>query len=252
MNTRFKIVLLRHGESAWNNLGRFCGWKDVSLTPVGEAEAKEAGIKLLKEGFKFDIAFTSVLQRAIKTFNIVAEEMECHHIPIVKSWRLNEKHYGALEGLFKKEAAETFGSEQVKIWRRSYDIRPPLLELDDPRHPRFDPRYRHIQPDQLPRGESLQDNMERTLPFWFDEICPRILTGQKVLIVGHGNSLRSILKHVRKLTPEQILQLEVPNGLPLVVQLDNNLNYIGSHFLAEEQELEKKIRKAKHPGGVKL
>jgi len=192
----YKVVFVRHGESLWNKENRFTGWTDVGLTENGMREAEFAGQLLKQNQFKFDVAFTSVLSRTIKTFNTIADELDLHYIPVNKHWRLNERHYGALQGLNKAETAAKHGEEKVLIWRRSYDIPPPELEENDERHPKNDPRYAHLPVDVLPRTESLKLTVDRVLPYWYDQICPAILEGQRVIVVAHGNSLRAIVKHL--------------------------------------------------------
>src|SRR5215471_5480694 len=200
----YKVVLLRHGESVWNHENRFTGWTDVALTQKGQAEAKAAGRLLKQHGYDFDLAFTSVLKRAIKTLWIVQEEMDLMWIPVEKSWRLNERHYGALQGLNKAETAAKFGDEQIKIWRRSYSTPPPELALDDPRHPSHDPRYRSLNASELPQTESLQDTVARFLPYWHDTMAPAIKSGKRVLIAAHGNSLRALVKYLDHMSEQEI------------------------------------------------
>jgi 2,3-bisphosphoglycerate-dependent phosphoglycerate mutase len=230
-----KLVLLRHGESDWNKENRFTGWTDIDLNEKGIEEAHQAGKLLLAEGFTFDIAYTSVLTRAIRTLWIVMEEMNLMWIPVVRTWRLNERHYGALQGLNKAETAQKHGAEQVHLWRRSYDVPPPPLNLDDPRHPRFDPRYANMDPALLPGTESLKITLERVLPFWCDAIVPQILAGTKVLIAAHGNSLRAMVKHLDQISDVDIPGLNIPTGIPLVYELDDKLNVLGHRYLGDEE-----------------
>jgi 2,3-bisphosphoglycerate-dependent phosphoglycerate mutase len=234
-----KLVLIRHGESTWNKENRFTGWKDVDLTEKGREEAKKAGVILLKEGFTFDIAFTSVLKRAIRTLWIVQDEMNLMWIPVTKSWRLNERHYGALEGLNKAETAEKYGEEQVHIWRRSYDIPPPAMEADDERYAGKDPRYKDLKFNEIPLTESLKITVDRFLPYWFEQIVPVIKTGKKVIIAAHGNSLRALIKHLDNISDEDIPNLNVPTGIPLVYELDDDLKPIKSYYLGDQEEIKK-------------
>ncbi|MFC2063991.1 2,3-diphosphoglycerate-dependent phosphoglycerate mutase [Chloroflexota bacterium] len=234
-----KIVLLRHGQSTWNLENRFTGWTDVGLTPQGVEEAHSAGKLLREAGYTFDLAFTSVLKRAIKTLWIALEEMDLEWIPVINAWQLNERHYGDLQGLNKAETAEKFGDDQVKIWRRSYDTPPPSLDLDDPRHPRFDRRYAELSPGQLPAAESLKITLERVLPFWHSEISPLIRSGKKLLIAAHGNSMRAIVKYLDTISNEEITELNIPTGVPLVYELDDELKPIRHYYLGDPEEIKK-------------
>jgi len=227
------LILLRHGESEWNRSNRFTGWTDVDLSEKGIQEARQAGQRLKKAGYSLDFAFTSLLKRAIKTLHFVLEEMDQLWIPVEKSWRLNERHYGALQGLNKAETAQKFGEEQVRIWRRSYDIRPPALETSDPRYPGFDPRYRGLTPPELPLTESLKDTVDRFLPLWESRIAPEIADGKTVIIAAHGNSLRALCQHLDGLTPEQVLNLEIPTGVPLIYELDSDLKPLSHYYLTD-------------------
>jgi len=227
------LILLRHGESEWNRSNRFTGWTDVDLSEKGIQEARQAGQRLKKAGYSLDFAFTSLLKRAIKTLHFVLEEMDQLWIPVEKSWRLNERHYGALQGLNKAETAQKFGEEQVRIWRRSYDIRPPALETSDPRYPGFDPRYRGLTPAELPLTESLKDTVDRFLPLWESRIAPEIADGKTVIIAAHGNSLRALCQHLDGLTPEQVLNLEIPTGVPLIYELDSDLKPLSHYYLTD-------------------
>ncbi len=231
----YTIVLLRHGESLWNRENRFTGWTDVGLTPKGVEEAVEAGRLLRREGFDFDRAFTSVLSRAIKTLWLVLEEMDRMWIPVELSWRLNERHYGALQGLNKAETAERHGMEQVLLWRRSYDIRPPALSPDDPRVPGRDPRYRHVPASELPLTECLKDTVERFLPYWHETIAPAVRRGERVLISAHGNSLRALVKYLDGISDRDILELNIPTGIPLVYELDRDLRPIRHRYLGDPE-----------------
>ena len=226
-----KLVLLRHGQSEWNKLNLFTGWKDVDLSEKGVEEAKSAGRKLKEAGIEFDIAYTSYLKRAIKTLNIALEEMDSLYIETVKTWRLNERHYGALQGLNKKETAEKYGDEQVDIWRRSFDIAPPLMDKDDENSAHRDKKYRDFPQDVIPDGESLKLTLERTLPFFMDEIGPSLIAGKNVLVAAHGNSLRSITKYIENISDEEITSVEIATGEPIVYTLDENLKIIKKEIL---------------------
>jgi 2,3-bisphosphoglycerate-dependent phosphoglycerate mutase len=232
------LVLLRHGESDWNRENRFTGWTDVDLSERGIAEAHEAGRLLREAGFAFDIAYTSVLKRAIRTLWIVLDELDEMWIPVVRTWRLNERHYGALQGLDKAETAREFGDAQVKLWRRSYDVPPPTLELDDPRHPGRDPRYASVDPADLPRSEALKDTVARFLPYWTETIAPAIRDGRRVLIAAHGNSLRALVKYLDGISDEDIVGLNIPTGVPLVYELDDELRPLGHRYLGDPAAIE--------------
>jgi 2,3-bisphosphoglycerate-dependent phosphoglycerate mutase len=234
-----RIVLLRHGESVWNRENRFTGWTDVGLSERGVGEAREAGRLLRDGGYAFDVAYTSVLKRAIKTLWIVLEEMDLMWIPVHGSWRLNERHYGALQGLDKAETAERHGEEQTRLWRRSYDVRPPALTVDDPRHPRRDPRYAALRPEELPATECLKDTVERFLPYWRDAIAPRIRAGERVLIAAHGNSLRALVKHLDAISDDAIVGLNIPTGIPLVYELEDDLSAIRRFYLGDPAAVRK-------------
>ncbi|HET7620215.1 MAG TPA: 2,3-diphosphoglycerate-dependent phosphoglycerate mutase [Vicinamibacterales bacterium] len=228
-----KLVLLRHGESTWNRENRFTGWTDVDLSDRGREEAREAG-RLLKEGgYLFDVAYTSVLKRAIRTLWITLDELDLMWIPVEKSWRLNERHYGALQGLNKAETAAKHGDAQVKIWRRSYDIPPPPLEPGDPRHPSRDPRYAGLAPDELPLTESLKNTVARFLPIWHETIAPDVRSGRRVLIAAHGNSLRALVKYLDNVGEQEIVELNIPTGIPLVYELDDELKPIRHYYLGD-------------------
>lgn len=233
--SNFRLVLIRHGESQWNQENRFTGWQDVDLSEKGRAEAQVAGQTLAKLGYEFDLTYTSVLKRAIRTHWIVLEEMDRLWLPVFRSWRLNERHYGGLQGLNKAETAAKHGEDQVKIWRRSYDTPPPMMPKEDARHPSHDPRYRDVSASELPSGESLKDTVNRFIPLWNSEISKKILEGKKVLIVAHGNSLRALIQHLEKLTPEQIMEVNVPTGIPLMYELDQNLSVVGKQYLGDAE-----------------
>ncbi|HEX8993116.1 MAG TPA: 2,3-diphosphoglycerate-dependent phosphoglycerate mutase [Anaerolineales bacterium] len=229
----YKLVLLRHGQSTWNLENRFTGWTDVGLTEQGYAEAHSAGKELRDGGYVFDIAYTSVLRRAIQTLWIVLEEMGLEWIPVVNAWQLNERHYGALQGLNKAETAQKFGEAQVKLWRRSYDVPPPALELTDERHPKFDPRYASLGPQQLPATESLKITLERVLPYWHSTLAPMIKSGRRVLVAAHGNSLRAMVKYLDDVSDAEIPELNIPTGVPLVYELDDELKPIKHYYLGD-------------------
>jgi len=228
-----KVVLLRHGQSIWNLENRFTGWKDVDLSDQGRAEAKEAGRLMKDGGFQFDIAFTSVLTRAIKTLGIALAEMDQLWIPVIKHWRLNERHYGALQGLNKAETAAKHGEAQVKVWRRSYDIPPPPLGPDDDRYLGNDPRYASLQPGEFPAAESLKDTVARFLPYWHETIAPAIQSGRRVLIAAHGNSLRALVKYLDHVGDQEIVELNIPTGIPLVYELDDRLTPVRHDYLGD-------------------
>lgn len=235
----YKLVLLRHGQSTWNLENRFTGWTDVGLTDQGVAEAHNSARLLNEGGYTFDIAFTSVLKRAIKTLWIVMEDMELEWIPVVRHWRLNERHYGALQGLNKAEMAVKYGEAQVKIWRRSYATPPPALDWDDERHPRFDRRYALMTKDELPGSESLKDTVARMLPYWHEAIAPAVKSGQRVLVAAHGNSLRALVKYLDNISDEEITELNIPTGVPLVYELDADLKPIRSYYLGDPEAIKK-------------
>jgi 2,3-bisphosphoglycerate-dependent phosphoglycerate mutase len=232
-SSHHELVLLRHGESVWNKENLFSGWTDVDLSDHGREEAQEAGHALRKHGGGFDVAFTSVLKRAIRTLWITLDGLDLMWIPVHRDWRLNERHYGALQGLNKSETARQYGEAQVKSWRRSYDVRPPALEEKDPRHPCHDPRYGHLRPEQLPATECLKDTVARSLPCWHDCIAPAVRCGQRVLIVGHGNSLRALVKYLDGVSDADIVDLNIPTGIPLVYELDEELHPIRHYYLGD-------------------
>ncbi|MGE8601318.1 2,3-diphosphoglycerate-dependent phosphoglycerate mutase [Bordetella trematum] len=234
----YKLVLMRHGESQWNLENRFTGWTDVDLTDTGREQARKAGELLKQEGYVFDLAYTSVLKRAIRTLWIALDAMDAMYTPVGVNWRLNERHYGQLQGLNKAETAAKYGDEQVLVWRRAYAIAPEPLDIDDPRHPRFDSRYAKIPADQLPATECLQDTVARVLPFWNDSIAPAIRAGRRVLIAAHGNSLRALIKHLDNISDDDIVNLNIPTGQPLVYELDEALRPIRHYYLGDAAEIE--------------
>lgn len=233
----YKLVLIRHGESQWNQENRFTGWQDVDLSEKGRAEALKGGKALKENGFVFDVAYTSVLKRAIHTLDYVLDQVDQVWLPVHKEWRLNERHYGALQGLNKSETAARHGEEQVKIWRRSYDTPPPAMDLNDPRHPSKDPRYKEVNPAELPSGESLKDTVARFLPLWKNTITSEITSGKKVLIVAHGNSLRALMQHLESMSAEEIMGVNMPTGIPLVYELDANFKVIDKKFIGDPEEV---------------
>lgn len=230
-----KLILVRHGQSLWNIENLFTGWTDIDLAPAGREEAERAGRQLVEEKIQVDIAFTSVLKRAIRTLWIMLDVMDRMWIPVEPSWRLNERHYGALQGLDKAQTVERHGAAQVKIWRRSYDIPPPPLATDDPRHPRFDPRYADVPADELPSAESLKDTLARVLPYWHARIAPEVRAGRNVLVTAHGNSLRAMVKMLDEVSESDIVELNIPTGIPLVYELDAQLKPLGSRYLGDPE-----------------
>ena len=233
-----KLVLVRHGQSLWNLENLFTGWTDVDLTAHGRLEALQAGRELIKEQIRFDVVFTSVLKRAIRTLWIVLDEMDLMWIPVERSWRLNERHYGALQGLNKAQTVELHGAEQVKIWRRSYDIPPPPLDPGDSRHARFDPRYRDLRPEELPSTESLKDTLARVLPYWESRIAPELKANRNVLVVAHGNSLRALVKMLDRLSDADIIEFNIPTGVPICYELDAKLQPLSRRFLGDPAAIE--------------
>jgi 2,3-bisphosphoglycerate-dependent phosphoglycerate mutase len=246
-----KLVLLRHGESTWNKENRFTGWTDVDLSEKGIEEAKEAGRILKQEGYTFDIAFTSVLKRAIRTLWIVLDEMDLMWIPVVRHWRLNERHYGALQGLNKAEMAEKYGEEQVHLWRRSYDVPPPPLEITDERWPGHDPRYKSLDPKDIPQSESLKDTVKRFLPYWHETIAPTVKSGQRAIVVAHGNSLRALVKYLDNISDEEIPGLNIPTGIPLVYEFDDDMNPITHYYLGDPEAVAKAAQAVANQGKAK-
>lgn len=247
----YTVVLLRHGESVWNKENKFTGWTDVDLSEKGLTEAKKAGDVLQKEGYTFDVAFTSVLKRAIRTLWITLDEMDLMWIPVYRSWRLNERHYGALQGLNKAETAEKFGDEQVLVWRRSYDVPPNALTPDDQRYPGKDRRYADLSPQDIPLTECLKDTVERFLPYWHETIAPTIKSGKKVIIAAHGNSLRALVKYLDDISEEKIVKLNIPTGMPLVYELDADLKPIKNYYLGDPEEVKKAMDAVAKQGTAK-
>jgi len=246
-----KVVLLRHGESVWNKENRFTGWTDVDLSPKGTEEANGAGQLLKSEGYVFDVAFTSVLKRAIRTLWIVLDNLDLMWIPVHRSWRLNERHYGALQGLNKAETAAKYGDEQVLIWRRSYDTPPPVLETTDARYPGNDPHYAAMATEDIPKAECLKDTVARFLPYWHDTIAPAIRSGKKVLIAAHGNSLRALVKYLDNIPEDEIVKLNIPTGVPLVYELDDDLKPIKHYYLGDQAEIKKAMNAVANQGKAK-
>ena len=246
-----KMVLLRHGESTWNKENRFTGWTDVDLSEKGVSEAKKAGEVLKKEGFIFDLAYTSVLKRAIRTLWITLDEMDLMWIPVYNSWRLNERHYGALQGLNKSEMASKYGEEQVLIWRRSYDIQPPALEETDSRHPGNEPQYKELDEKDIPKTECLKDTVARFLPYWHDTIAPVVKSGKRIIIAAHGNSLRALVKYLDNVSDKDIVSLNIPTGLPLIYELDESLKPQKSYYLGDPEEVRKAMEAVAKQGKTK-
>lgn len=251
MTTQYKLVLVRHGQSTWNLENRFTGWTDVDLTDLGRQEALHGGQLLREAGYTFDVAYTSVLKRAIKTLWIVLEALELEWLPVTRAWQLNERHYGALQGLNKAETAAQYGDAQVKIWRRSYDTPPPALELDDPRHPRFDRRYASLTPEQLPRTESLKETVARMVPYWQNTIAPTILSGKRVIIAAHGNSIRALVKYLDNVSEADIVELNIPTGIPLVYELDADLKPVTHYYLGDADAAQRAAEAVANQGKTK-
>ncbi len=246
-----KLVLLRHGESDWNRENRFTGWTDVDLSEAGIEQARAAGRLLKEQGYGFDIAYTSVLKRAIRTLWLALDEMDLLWLPVEKSWRLNERHYGALQGLDKAETAAKFGEQQVRVWRRSYDVPPPALAPDDPRHPRHDRRYADLAPGELPLTECLKDTVARVLPYWQSAIAPAIRAGRRALIAAHGNSLRALRKYLDGTSDADIVGLDIPTGVPFVYELDDSLRPLRNYYLGDQEEIARRIAAVASQGKVK-
>jgi len=247
----YQIALLRHGESTWNKENRFTGWTDVDLSGQGVQEARRAGQVLKKEGYSFDLAYTSVLKRAVRTLLIALDELDLMWVPVVNSWRLNERHYGALQGLNKAETAAKYGEAQVKVWRRSYDVPPPSLEKSDERYPGNDPRYTGLTDRELPLTECLKDTVARFLPYWHGTIAPSVKAGKKVIIAAHGNSLRALVKHLDNVSEADITELNIPTGIPLVYQLDDDLKPLKSFYLGDPEEVKRAMESVKNQGKAK-
>lgn len=243
-----KIVLLRHGESTWNQENRFTGWTDVDLTEKGVAEAVKAGDLLREQGFHFDKAYTSYLKRAVKTLDCVLDRMDQDWIPVEKSWRLNEKHYGTLQGLNKSETAQKYGEDQVLVWRRSYDVEPPALSEDDPRNPRFEARYKEVPMGELPRTESLKDTVARIIPYWNAVIFPTLEYTDQILVAAHGNSLRGIIKHLKNIPDKEIVSLNLPTAVPYVFEFDESMKLVKDYFLGDPKEIEQKMNAVANQG----
>lgn len=246
-----RLVIIRHGESEWNKENRFTGWQDVDLSEKGRAEAAKGGAALKARGFQFDVAYTSRLKRAIHTLDIVLDEIDQAWLPVHKEWRLNERHYGGLTGLDKAETAAKHGEEQVKIWRRSYDTPPPAMPSDDPRHPARDPRYADAKQTELPSGESLKDTVARFLPLWDSKIAPSVDQGKRVLIVAHGNSLRALIQHLEGMTPDAIMEVNMPTGIPLCYELDDQMRVFKKEFIGDADDVKKAIESVAAQGKAK-
>ena len=246
-----KLVIIRHGESEWNKLNLFTGWSDVDLSPKGIEEAKSAGKNLKDKGLDFDICYTSYLKRAIHTLNLALEQMDREWLPVIKTYKLNERHYGALQGLNKAETAEKYGEEQVKIWRRSFAVRPPVLDETSIQNPKNQEQYRGINKDELPLGESLEDTIKRVVPYFNDVIKKDMLAGKRVLIAAHGNSIRSLVKYFENLSEDEILNVNIPTGVPLVYEFDDDFRVIEKHYLGDEEEIAKKTNSVLNQGSIK-
>jgi len=247
----YKVVLLRHGESTWNKENRFTGWTDVGLSDKGVAEAHSAGTILKEKGFVFDVAFTSVLKRAIKTLWIVLEDLQLSWIPVYKNWRLNERMYGDLQGLDKAETAAKHGEKQVLIWRRSYDIQPPAVTEESEKYPGHDPRYKDLTKEEIPKTECLKDTVERFLPYWHDTIAPAVKQGKRVLVAAHGNSIRALVKYLDNVSEADIVGLDIPTGIPLVYELDADLKPLRHYYLADEEKLKAAVAAVQNQGKAK-
>lgn len=247
-----KLILLRHGESEWNLENRFTGWTDIDLSQTGIKEAKGAGYLLKSSGFDFDVCFTSTLKRAIHTLNLVLEQMDREWLPVIKSWKLNERHYGALQGLNKSETAAKYGEQQVHIWRRSFDIQPPALKSDDPRNPALQEQYRKINPSELPLTESLKNTIARVLPYFKQEIKPRMLNGERVLIAAHGNSLRALIMVFEKLNEREITEVNLPTGVPLLYEFAEDFTVAGKKYLGDLETIKEKAAKVANQGKAKV
>ncbi|NLV25862.1 MAG: 2,3-diphosphoglycerate-dependent phosphoglycerate mutase [Methanomicrobiales archaeon] len=247
----YTLVLIRHGESLWNRENRFTGWRDIDLSPLGMEEARSAGKALREKGFEFDLAYTSVLKRAIRTLWLIQDEMDLMWMPVIRSWRLNERHYGALTGLNKTETAEKYGEEQVHIWRRSYDIQPPAFTPRDLDNPSYHRRYDEIQRNLLPMTECLKDTVARFIPYWKEEIVPVVKSGKRVLITAHGNSIRALVKHLDSISDKDITELNIPTGIPLVYELDTSLQPIRHYYIGDEEKVKAAMEAVKNQGKTK-
>jgi 2,3-bisphosphoglycerate-dependent phosphoglycerate mutase len=247
----YQMMLLRHGESVWNKENLYTGWTDVDLSPLGIEEAQRSGRTMLEAGFTFDLAYTSVLKRAIRTLWLALDEMDLMWIPVIRAWQLNERHYGALQGLNKAQTAAQYGEAQVKLWRRSYDVRPPALDPSDPRWPGHDRRYRSLRPEQIPLSECLKDTVARFLPYWHETIVPTIRSGQRLLIVAHGNSLRALVKYLDDIPDEEIPELNIPTGIPLLYELDDNLRPLTHRYLGDPEEIARAAQAVANQGKTK-
>lgn len=245
-----QLVLLRHGESTWNQKNLFTGWTDVDLTDLGKEEAREAGRLLLEQGYEFDVCYTSYLKRAIHTLNIVLEELDTEWLPVIKTWKLNERHYGALQGLNKAETAAKYGEQQVKLWRRSFDVRPPMLRPEDERNPAMQKHYRNVIREQLPLAESLKDTFSRVIPYFKEKIRPQILSGQRVLITAHGNSLRALIMYLEQLSGEDVISLNLPTGVPLVYELDSQMVPIHKEYLGNPELVSARVKEVIKQGDI--
>lgn len=244
------LVLLRHGESVWNKKNLFTGWTDVDLSDIGKDEAREAGRLLLEQGYEFDVCYTSYLKRAIHTLNLVLEELDTEWLPVIKTWKLNERHYGALQGLNKAETAAKYGEQQVKLWRRSFDVRPPMLRPEDERNPAMQKHYRNVEKDQLPLAESLKDTFSRVIPYFEEEIQPQILNGKRVLITAHGNSLRALIMYLEQLSSEEVISLNLPTGVPLVYELNEQLVPVHKEYLGDPALVAARMKEVVKQGNI--
>lgn len=247
----YQLVLLRHGESVWNKENLFTGWTDVDLSETGKKEAYNAGVELKKDGYSFDVCFTSYLKRAIHTLNLCLEAMDEEYLPVTKAWQLNERHYGALQGLNKAETAEKYGNDQVKLWRRSYDVMPPALEPTDARCPHNQPAYKNVDKSVLPYTESLKETVARVVPYFEEQIKPQLLQGKKVLVTAHGNSLRALVKYLENMTNEEIVELNIPTGVPLAYTFNENFNIVEKKYLGDQEAIKNKMQSVANQGKAK-
>ena len=246
----YKLILVRHGESEWNKLNLFTGWTDVELSETGRKEAKAAGQGLLEKGVKFDVCFTSYLKRAIHTLNIILDEMDLAYLPVYKAWQLNERHYGALQGLNKAETAEKYGEAQVKLWRRSYDVPPPALENDDPRNPANQETYKNVDRKDLPLTESLAITVDRVVPYFNEKIKPELESGKTVLVAAHGNSLRALIMHLEHMSEEDVINLNLPTGVPVIYELDDNYEVLSKEYVGDQEAIQAKMNAVANQGKV--